>query len=56
MHTSICLSLDFFDMVFIKRRWRHRYVDSISPKLSHWVIGVFHNITGFHPSVFPLGF
>jgi hypothetical protein len=50
VHTSICLSLDFFHRVFTKRRWRHGYADSVSPKLSHWVIGVFHNITKLHPS------
>jgi hypothetical protein len=34
MHRSICLSLDFFQRVFIKRHWRHEYVDSISPNYS----------------------
>jgi hypothetical protein len=38
MKISICLSLDFSHMVFIKRRWRYKYADSVSVKLSHWVI------------------
>jgi hypothetical protein len=56
VHISICLSLDFSHRVFTKRCWRHKYADSVSPKLSHWVIGVFHSITGSHPSFFTLGF
>jgi hypothetical protein len=56
VHTSICLSLDFSHWVFTKRRWRHKYASSGSPKLSHWVIGVFHTITASHPSFFPLSF
>jgi hypothetical protein len=31
VHTSICLSLDFSQRVFIKRRWRHEYADSVPP-------------------------
>jgi hypothetical protein len=50
VHTSICLSLDFSHMVFIKRCCRHKYADSVSPKLSLWVIGVFHSITELHIS------
>jgi hypothetical protein len=43
-------------MVFTKKYWRHKYVDGVSPKLSQWVIGVFHSITELHSLFFPLGF
>jgi hypothetical protein len=33
MHTSIYLSLDFFQRVFTKRRWRYKYAESVSPKI-----------------------
>jgi hypothetical protein len=33
VHTSICLSLDFFERVFTKRHWRYKYVESVSPKI-----------------------
>jgi hypothetical protein len=56
MHTCICLSLDFFHRVFTKRRWRHKYVDSVSPKLSHWVIGVFHGNNSIMSFIFSTGF
>jgi hypothetical protein len=29
-----------------------KYVDNVSPKLSYWVIGVFHIITELEPSFF----
>jgi hypothetical protein len=31
VNTSICLSLDFFQRIFIKRHWRYEYADSVSP-------------------------
>jgi hypothetical protein len=33
-----------------------KYVDSVTPKLSHWIIGVFHSITELDPSFFSTGF
>jgi hypothetical protein len=35
VHTSICMSLDFSHRIFTKRFWRHKYADSVSPKLSN---------------------
>jgi hypothetical protein len=56
MQSSICLFLDFSHRVFTKRHWRHKYANSVSPKLSHWAIGVFHSITGLHASFFSTRF
>jgi hypothetical protein len=53
VHTGISLSLDFSHGVFTNRRLRHEYADSVSPKLPHWVIGVFHRITRLHLLFFP---
>jgi hypothetical protein len=33
VHTRICLSLDFSQRVFTKRRWRYKYAESVSPKI-----------------------
>jgi hypothetical protein len=43
-------------MIVIKRRWRHKYANSVSPKLSHWIIVDFHSIIGLHSSFFSTGF
>jgi hypothetical protein len=32
------------------------YAKRVSPNLSHWVIGVFHNISRMEPSFFHQGF
>jgi hypothetical protein len=54
VHTSICLSLDFFSTRFLQRDVRDiKYVDSAYPKLSHWVIGICHNIIELDPSFLP---
>jgi hypothetical protein len=55
VHINICLSLDFHTG-FLQREVRDmKYDDSVSAKLSHWVIGFFHNIIESHPS-FSIGF
>jgi hypothetical protein len=56
VYTNIYLSLDFSHKVSTKRCWKHKYVDSVFSKLSHWVIGIFYSITKLHPSFFPLKF
>jgi hypothetical protein len=41
----------FFSIYFLQKDIRDiKYDDSVSPKLSYWVIGVFHNITELDPS------
>jgi hypothetical protein len=55
VHTRICLSLDFSYQVFTKRCWRHEYADSVSPKLSQWVIGVFLQHNRISSFIFPTG-
>jgi hypothetical protein len=56
MHTRRCLSLDFSHKGFYKRDKEDIYYDdSISPNLSHGIIGVFLSIQDQSPSVFPQG-
>jgi hypothetical protein len=56
VHTSLCQSLNF-SMMFFQRDVRNiGYVDSVSPKLSHWIIRVFHIIAELKPSFFSLSF
>jgi hypothetical protein len=43
VHTSICLSFDFSQRVFIKRRWIHEYANSVSP---NYLIGLQEFFTG----------
>jgi hypothetical protein len=44
-------------MRFLQRDFRDiRYADSVSPKLSYYVIRVFHGITKLDPLFFPLDF
>jgi hypothetical protein len=47
VYTNIYLSLDFSHKVSTKRCWKHKYVDSVFSKLSHWVIGIFYSITNY---------
>jgi hypothetical protein len=52
VYASICLSLDF-SMRFLQRDVRDRkYADSVSPKLSHWLIGVFLQYNRIRPFIF----
>jgi hypothetical protein len=56
VHIRICLSLNF-PMGFLQRDIREiEYAGSVSPNLSHCIVGVFHGITRLEPSFFPLGF
>jgi hypothetical protein len=32
VHISIYLSLNFIQIIFIKRRWRYKYDESVPPK------------------------
>jgi hypothetical protein len=44
-------------MGFLQRDIREiEYAGSVSPNLSHCIVGVFHGITRLEPSFFPLGF
>jgi hypothetical protein len=57
VHTSVCLSIDFFPVGFLQGDDEDmEYASSVSLKLSHCVIGVFHNITELDHSFFSLGF
>jgi hypothetical protein len=57
MHTRICLSLNFSHKGFYKRDVKDMiYIESASPNLSHWIIGVFHSISRTETFIFPTGF
>jgi hypothetical protein len=53
MCTSIYLSLDFFSTMFLQRDARDiKYADSVSPKLSYLIIGVFSQHNMIMPYIF----
>jgi hypothetical protein len=54
VRTRWCLSLDFSHKGFYKKDIY--YIDSVSPKLSQEVKGVFHNISRMKTFIFPTGF
>jgi hypothetical protein len=57
MCTQKYVYLLIFLMRFLQRDIRDiRYADSVSPKLSYYVIRVFHGITKLDPLFFPLDF
>jgi hypothetical protein len=58
---AMCTQIYVYFLIFLIRFLQKdiidiKYVDSVTPKLSHWIIGVFHSITELDPSFFPLGF
>jgi hypothetical protein len=51
MCTQVYVYLLIFPTGFLQRDVRDmKYANSVSPRLSHWVIGFFHNIIELHPS------
>jgi hypothetical protein len=56
VHTSICLSLDFSQIIFTKRHWRHKYTESISPKIFSMVYKSFSQHNRMASFIFPTGF
>jgi hypothetical protein len=57
VHTIICLSLDFSHKGFYKRDVKDMiYDESVSPILSHCIIGVFHSISRMETFIFSTGF